>query len=267
MPAHAPPTRRPPLKRRKARRTYKKRDQTPILEYGLYKDLGGYHDCHLVHESMRGRFPPALVDHIIEKVKGLRGIPNPFNNKTFLKRKQCCFTKGQQTYSFGQSNPVMGDVHNPPDGFKLVTLCARLAAQLVYEKKLPGVPDGVSTLTEDEIYEAVVCVQVNGYQGNAQLGSHQDNEHIHSPGAPIVGFSFYDAEHRDGTHGRRFFVSEDKECNRVLGSVFTGHGDMIAMCGRFQKHLYHSVPAECARLAREIETMYRVSVSVRFNFE
>lgn len=80
-------------------------------------------------------------------------------------------------------------------------------------------------------------------RGGAGLGYHQDDESLHSPGSPIVGFTFYNYVGRDCNADRDFVISENKAGSRVLCSVPTRNGDMIAMCGtKFQRKLWHSVP-------------------------
>lgn len=169
----------PSLKRTVARRTYRTHKHVPSLEYGTVLDMFEHDGCHIVLKNYADTFDDHDTDAMVGFMLLRPKQPNPYNAKTFLRRRQGCYTRGGCAYNVGQQNPVLGSLESvltegSPDGLpkwdRLVAQCVKQAAAAVYLEKLPGLPENVSTMGYDDILDSVVCAQVNVYEGGSWTG-------------------------------------------------------------------------------------------------
>lgn len=166
--------------------------------------------------------------------------PNPFNNKTFIRRRQGTYGA---FYKFGnQESENLGPVEDAP---KLVQRCLSDA------KARAGSDADLCTV-----------VHVNWYDsGGAWLNQHQDNEQA-GMGKPIFSYSFIRRDDDSSEEPFRFFViSEDKLKKKKLASVPLFDGDLVIMGGTdFQKKLFHGVPKTSRK---SMSNVRRLNLTVR----
>ena len=165
--------------------------------------------------------------------------PNPMNTSTFIRRRQGTWGEVREYHFTGQVSHGLGNIDNAPAAVRRCVEDARHRA---------GPKDAA-------LYTGA---HVNWYDGGgAWMDKHQDvATDERGAGLPIYSYTFL----RGGLAYRDFAVYDCKTAKEAVATIPLRHGDMLAMAGDFQRHLWHSVPKQGSK---RFASQQRLNVTVR----
>jgi len=123
----------------------------------------------------------------------------------------------------------VGFYSNDSEGYKYSGKTAR-------SKPLPDFLARMMTQINDEFNTNFNGILVNKYNdGSESIGAHSDDERSLSKGGIVISITLGSS---------RIFRIRDKKTKRVIVDVETINGQLLAMCGEFQKHYTHEIPCQ-----------------------
>ena len=144
--------------------------------------------------------------------------PNPMNQTTFIKRRQCTFG---YAYSFGQKQTT---VPGPPERWPVAVQMALVMARAI----------ALQTGNDPSLYNGV---HANLYVGpDAGVQPHTDKEGEMVKGVPIISFTML-----GGTKVPRDFQVYELDKKTKVAEIQLGDGDVVVMDGKMQEQFMHAV--------------------------